>query len=157
MKLKKVELSDASEICNCVQQTINSIYPQYYSREIVEFFCNLHCIDNIKADIENNNTYKVEANGKIIATGCMNENHITRVYVLPENQNMGIGRMIMQALEKDIFARFDYAVLDTSLSAKHFYASLGYKVLAVENVLLNDNLTFEYEVMKKSNAKAEVR
>lgn len=151
MKLKKAVLSDASEVCSCVQQTIKSIYPQYYSNQIVEFFCNLHCLDSIKSDIEKSNTYIVESKGKTIATGCMSKNHITRVYVLPENQKMGIGRMIMQTLENEIFARFDYAVLDTSLPAKHFYAGLGYKVVALENVLLNDNLIFEYEVMKKSN------
>lgn len=152
MELTKAELSDANGICDCVQKTIQSFYPKYYSNEIVDFFYNLHCIENIKADIQKGNVYKIEINGKIVATGCMDENHITRVYVIPEKQHMGIGRFIMKELETKIFEHFDMAILDTSLAAKNFYLMLGYRATSVEKARINDDLIFEYEVMKKSNA-----
>lgn len=72
--------------------------------------------------------------------------------MLPEKQHMGIGRFIMKELETKIFEHFDMAILDTSLAAKNFYRLLGYRATSVEKVRINDDLNFEYEVMKKSNA-----
>ena len=41
------------QIVMLVQDTIRTIYPKYYPKEVVDFFCELHCKENIPKDIKN--------------------------------------------------------------------------------------------------------
>ena len=40
-------------IFDIVQETVRTIYPKYYPKEVVVFFCRLHSVENIRRDIEN--------------------------------------------------------------------------------------------------------
>ena len=84
MEYKKATEKDTEQIVMLVQDTIRTIYPKYYPNEIVNFFCQLHCKENIFKDIENGLVGILQNNNTIIGTGCYENNHITRVYVKPE-------------------------------------------------------------------------
>ena len=43
--------------------------------------------DAIEKDIKNGYVSVLKIDGTIVATGCFVDDHITRVYVLPEHQN----------------------------------------------------------------------
>lgn len=45
MKYIKATEEDLEHIVMLVQETIKTIYPKYYPKEIVDFFCRLHCGD----------------------------------------------------------------------------------------------------------------
>ncbi len=49
------------------------------------------------------------------------DNHITRVYVLPEYQRKGYGTLIVKNIEAQISEKFDKAYLDASLPAAALY------------------------------------
>ena len=68
--------------------------------------------------------YALENDGEIIGTGSHTDNHITRVYVLPEYQGHGFGSLIMDELEKEIFSCYDNCELDASLPACSFNTGL---------------------------------
>lgn len=88
-ELAKIE--DLQAVYDVVQCTIKTIYPKYYPLEVVDFFCEHHSKDAIAKDIENGYVGILKIDGKIVATGCFVQNHITRVYVLPEYQKKGYG------------------------------------------------------------------
>ena len=77
---------DLQSVYDVVQHTIKTIYPKYYPTEVVDFFCEHHSKDAIAKDIENGYVSVLKIDGNIVATGCFVDNHITRVYVLPEYQ-----------------------------------------------------------------------
>ena len=52
MEYIKATETDLEYIVMLVQETIKTIYPKYYPKEVVEFFCELHCQENIVKDIE---------------------------------------------------------------------------------------------------------
>lgn len=83
-ELAKIE--DLETVYDVVQQTIKTIYPKYYPAEVVIFFCGYHSKSAIAKDIENGYVSVLKIDGKIVATGCFVNNHITRVYVLPKYQ-----------------------------------------------------------------------
>ena len=56
------------------------------------------------------------------------DNHITRVYVLPEHQKKGYGTFIMKNIEEQIGEKFDKAYLDASLPAAALYEKLGFEI-----------------------------
>ena len=53
MEYIKANEKDAGWIFTIVQDTIRTIYPQYYPGEVVDFFCELHCKEHISEDIRN--------------------------------------------------------------------------------------------------------
>lgn len=70
--------------------------------EVVDFFCEHHSEDAIEKDIKNGYVSVLKIDGTIVATGCFVDNHITRVYVLPEHQKKGYGTFIMKNIEEQI-------------------------------------------------------
>ena len=91
--------------------------------------------------------------GEIIGTGSRTDNHITRVYVLPEYQGLGFGSMIMDELEKEIFRDCDYCELDASLPACIFYENRGYKTVKHIKYDIGGGKSMIYEIMRKNNDK----
>lgn len=143
-------LSNLCEIYNLVEITIKTIYPMYYNKKIVEFFLKLHNKENILIDINNNRTYILVDNNKLIGTGSFLENHISRVFILPEYQNQGYGSKIMDFLENKIKLNYDYSVLESSIPSKEFYKNRNYEKLDKKSMLINNGLGFSFDVLKKN-------
>ena len=52
MEYKKATLQESESIYKLVQDTIKIVYPKYYPKEVVDFFCEHHSLENILRDIE---------------------------------------------------------------------------------------------------------
>lgn len=146
------DIEDAEHICSLVQNTIKKVYPRYYAKEAVDFFCKLHSVEAIIKDIEQGSVKILLKGDKIVATGSRTGNHITRVFVVPEEQGRGFGTLIMNKLESEIAEEgFHIAHLETSLPAKDFYERAGYIVVQREEIELDcKNNVLKYEVMEKT-------
>lgn len=103
IEYRKATLDEAEKVCYIVQHAKAEIYPDYYTKAVVDFFGRLHSIDNIVKDIEAGRISVLINDGEIIGTGSHTDNHITRVYVVPDFQGQGYGSRIMDKLEKEIF------------------------------------------------------
>ena len=69
IEYRKATLDEAERICYIVQHTKAEIYPDYYTKSVVDFFGKLHSIDNIKKDIEQGRNGVLIFDGEIIGTG----------------------------------------------------------------------------------------
>ncbi len=149
IEYRKATLDDAERVYCIVQHTIAEIYPDYYTQAVVDFFSRLHSIDNIIKDIEQSRISVLVKNGEIIGTGSHTDNHITRVYVLPEFQGQGFGSYIMNELEKEIFSEYDYCELDASLPACIFYENRGFRTVRHVKYDIGNGTFMIYEIMRK--------
>ena len=149
MEYLKAKKEDLGQIYQLVQDTIQTVYPQYYPHEIVAFFSSLHSKEKIAADIESGCVRALFLDNCLIGTGTFSENHITRLFVLPGFQKKGYGSYIMQCLEKEISLNSTIIYLDASLAAACFYEHRGYKTLKHEELFINGNARLAYEVMEK--------
>lgn len=149
MEYRLAKPKDTKEIYGIVQDTIKRIYPKYYLPEIVDMFCELHDKKNIGEDIENGNVYILLENNKIVGTGTIKENHITRVYVSPDFQGKGFGTFIMDQLETEIGKQYDKAEIDASLPACKLYYHRGYKTIDHGIWECADGVLQVYEIMEK--------
>ena len=125
------------------------IYPDYYTKAVVDYVDRYYTFEIIKSDIEQGRTRVLVKDGEIITTGSRVDNHIMRVYVLPEYQGQGFGSKIMDELEKEIFAGFDDCVLEASLPACIFYENRGYKTVKHVKEDISDGKCMVYELMRK--------
>lgn len=156
MELMLAKNHDAQQVYALVQETIKAVYPKYYLKEIVDMFCEFHSLNNILRDIEAGNTYILRENEEIIGTGTKNENHITRVYVLPGYQKKGYGTFIMKQLEEIIREKYDCVDIDASLPACRLYSNLGYQTVDHGIWECKNGVIQVYEIMKKQLTKKPV-
>lgn len=138
------------DIFNLVQNTIISVYPKYYPKEVVDFFCRYHNKENILKDIKTGCVGILIDNGNLLGTGSYNGNHITRVYISPKYQRKGYGSYIIQKIEDEIAKNYSTVYLDASLPASHLYESKGYKTIEHKKLNVENSAVLVYEVMKKS-------
>ena len=132
-------------------ETINTIYPNYYPKGVVNFFLNHHCIENILQDIEKNNVYLLSENGYYFGTGSIDENYMGRVFILKEYQRKGYGSHLMDFLEEQIFSKYDSILLNSSLPAFNFYLKRGYMPFTYnEEMVENDCVLCYHTMIKKS-------
>lgn len=145
----KAGKTSAREISELVQKTVRTVYPKYYPQAVADFFAMFHSKDRISQDILEGKVWVLRLDGRIIGTGSLEEEHITRVYVLPEFQGKGYGAWIMGELEKEIRKHHDRAVLDASLPACCFYEKLGYRTVSHQSMSVFDGAVLVYEIMEK--------
>lgn len=149
MNYELAATEDLQTVYDVVQHTIKTIYPKYYPAEVVDFFCKIHNREAIAKDIENGYVGVLKIDGTIVATGSFAENHITRVYVLPEYQKKGYGTFIMKTIETQIGEKYDKAYLDASLPAAALYEKLGFCTKKHEHYPVANGVILVYEVMEK--------
>ena len=145
----KATEQDVEQITALVQETIKTIYPKYYPKEVVDFFSELHSFENIRKDVEDGRVGIVKADNEIVGTGCFEENHITRVYVKPSAQRKGYGSYIMECLEKEISLQHDTVNLDASLPACCLYEKRGYQTIKHKRWNVENGVVLVYEIMGK--------
>lgn len=150
MEYRKALEKHIDNVFNIVQNTVTTVYPKYYPKEVVDFFCQLHSRENITKDIKNGNVGVLVVDNRIVGTGSREDNHITRVYVLPEFQGKGYGSFIMQCLENTISEQYNTVMLDASLPASHLYEQRGYRTIKHEKWNVEHGVVLVYEVMEKT-------
>lgn len=149
MKYITATFDMADAIYNILQTTIQTIYPKYYPKEVVDFFCRHHSKEHVLEGIRSGNVGVLTDGSVIVGTGCYHGNHITGVYVLPAYQRQGFGSQIMNYLEMQIAKNYDVAVLDASLSAVCVYEQRGYKTVAHGVCDVENDVKLVYEIMEK--------
>ncbi len=149
IRYAKAEIKDAETVFKMVQDTIISVYPKYYPKEIVDFFCDLHSGERIMNDIIDGNVRLLMIGDTLIGTGSYKEDHITRLYVSPDYQGKGYGTFIMDKLEDEIAQKYDTVSLDASLPASIIYEHRGYKTVKHERWECENGVMLVYEIMEK--------
>lgn len=142
-------LDMADAIRNVLHTTIQSIYPKYYPKEVVNFFCQHHSTEHILDGILSGNMGVITDGNTIAGTGCYERNHITGVYVLPHYQKQGYGSQIMNHLEAEIIKNYDTVSLDASLPGVLIYEHRGYKTVKHGIYELKNDVKLVYEIMEK--------
>ena len=150
LQYRKATLDDAHRVFHIVRHTKNVIYHDYYTQEVVEYVDRYYTFEIIKSDIEQGRTCVLVKDGKIIGTGSRVDNHIMRVYVLPEFQGQGLGSAIMDELEEEIFESYNECVLEASLPACIFYENRDYKTVKHVKENIGDGKCMVYEIMRKT-------
>ena len=145
----RASLEDMEAVRNITHTTIRAVYPKYYPQGAVDFFSAHHSDDKIASDISAGYVYILKTEGSYAGTVTISENHINRLFVLPEYQGKGFGRALMDLSEDTIFRSYDRVELDASLPAKRIYIKRGYKETEYNIIDTPDGDHLCYDVMAK--------
>ncbi len=121
--------ADIEPVWELVQRTIAVSYRPDYSPEVIRFFQNYHPREKILDDAANGRIVVAERDGGIIGTGTIREAHIRRVFIDPACQGCGLGKSIVEHLERNARDRNVPAIdLSGALGSKTFWEARGYAV-----------------------------
>ena len=127
IRLRQMKTTDLKPIFELVQNTIAVSYADVYPPEAIEFFKNHHSQENIMKDIERGYIVVAESGGLLLGTGTIIETSIRRVFINPEYQHQGIGKIIANKLERKAkssgLAKLD---LSASLKSRQFWEAMGF-------------------------------
>jgi GNAT superfamily N-acetyltransferase len=141
---------DIDELYNFIVDTIKISYFGYYPEESINHFIDYSNKPDILDDSKNNYVIVIKNANKIIATGTLRYTHIKRVFVNPDYQGKGLGKLIMQDLEEKAKANnLKLVELHSSLFAKTFYDRLNYKMFKIGNVKVDNGELLYYQRMAK--------
>ena len=137
MEIERATVLDAEEILSLQKLAYRSEAEIYNDFNIPPL---LQTLESIEKDFENQFFLKARADGKIIgsvrAYAKEGTCYIGRLIVHPDFQNQGIGRTLMNEIEK-IFnhcERFELFTGDRSERNLYFYQKLGYRIYKKENI-----------------------
>jgi len=125
--IREYNNDDFEEVYETVHNTIDRVYPEYYPRDIVTFFHNFHSRKKMLDSLHHEKTLIIEKNKRIISTGSFTENEIRRMFIRPEEQSKGYGRILLKNLEKIALDEGCKELeLSSTLGAYRFYQKCGY-------------------------------
>ena len=132
--IRRFQNTDAAETAGIIEKNLLiSNRPDYSDADIQEMIT-LYSRDGVLERAETSHFYVICDREAIIGCGGIaeymgnpTESILVTVFLLPEYQGKGVGRLIMETLEQDeYFLRASRIVIHSSITAHMFYKKLGY-------------------------------
>lgn len=133
-EVRSFRAGDAEEVSALIAGTLRTVNIKDYSEEYIEANVLSHSPEVLIKRAEHGHMYVVCDNSRIVGCGAIagywgstDESILLTVFVLPEYQGRGIGRLIIQILEQDeFFLRAKRIEIPASITAVGFYRKMGY-------------------------------
>ncbi len=134
-KVRRFQTVDAQEVSALIAKTLRTVNIKDYSKEYIEATILSLSAEELIKRAEQEHMYVVCDNSRIVGCGAVAgywgsliESILLTVFVLPEYQGNGIGRLIIQTLEQDeYFLRARRIEIPASITAVNFYKKMGYE------------------------------
>jgi ribosomal protein S18 acetylase RimI-like enzyme len=132
--IRRFEKSDAKEVSDLIARTLREVNIRDYSKEYIENDIKILTPEYLIERSKWTHCYVVCKDDKLIGCGAIGpywgseeESSLFTIFVLPEYQGRGVGRKIIETLEKDeYFLRAKRIEIPASITACEFYRKLGY-------------------------------
>ncbi len=124
-KASKEDLVNCSEL---IQTVIGQVNAKHYSPEIIRAWQEYNTLPNLEEEIKRTDFIVYEEKGAIVGVGAIEGAHIKKVYVSPNYQGRGLGKVLLESLEQ--MARengFVECELNSTINALNFYKRFGYE------------------------------
>jgi GNAT superfamily N-acetyltransferase len=150
IRLRKMKDTDLQSVYELVQNTIQISYADVYPPEAIEFFKNYHNAENILKDLNQGYIVVIESGGQILGTGTLLGTNIRRVFIDPQHQRQGIGKIIANKLERKARSEgLEKLDLSASLKSLRFWEVMGFISTGVFALpVANDKKLVYYEMVK---------
>ena len=134
MNIRQFEHSDALAVSELIRNTIKISNTKDYPKELMDALINVETPEHVLERASWTHFYVVEDQEKIIGCGAIgpywgkeDESSLFTIFVSPEYQGKGVGREIIDTLEKDeYFLRAKRIEIPASITGVPFYLKMGY-------------------------------
>lgn len=134
LKIRRFESKDGSEVSKLIERNFLEVNIKDYSEENMKKLASHYNENKILHIAKNSHMYVAVLKNKIVGCGAISsffgkddESILLTIFVLPELQGKGIGKKIIETLEKDeYFLRARRIEVPSSITACDFYKKMGY-------------------------------
>lgn len=128
MKLRKFKKEDTKKVCYLIRRNMKEILPNFYPKDVVDFLYN-HETPKKFLKRGKNRIYIVAVKGKrIIGIAGLEENDVKSFFVNPSFHKKGIGKLLINEIEKIAKSRnLKKLIVNSSFNAQGFYEKCGFK------------------------------
>lgn len=134
MEIRLFKQEDAIETAQVVAETLRKSNSKDYSSEYINDNISSHSPDVLIERAKQSHMYVVCDKERIVGCGAIagywgsiTESILLTIFVLPEYQGKGIGKLIINTLEQDeFFLRAKRIEIPASITAIDFYRKMGY-------------------------------
>ena len=128
IQIRKLKTEDTQALSEMITVTLRTTNAKDYSESYLENIILRMQPDNLLTSAAGRHFYVAKENGRIVGTGAIgpycgktDESCLYTVFVHPDFQGNGVGRLIMEALERDeCFLRANRVEVPASLTAVRF-------------------------------------
>ena len=132
--VRRFQTSDADEVSALIIKTLRTINIKDYSAEYIENDVKMFTPSGVIERAGWTHFYVINDNDIIVGCGAIgpywgkeDESSLFNIFVLPKYQGKGVGRKIIETLEKDeYFLRAKRVEIPASITACEFYKKMGY-------------------------------
>lgn len=133
MEIELIKDGEIAETCDMISHACkHSLFAEFYPPRPQYFSATF---EELKEKAENGHLYVVKDGGKIIGCGGIGayrgsktESLLGTIFVAPDRQGEGVGRTIVEFLERDEYATWATRLeIHAAISAIPFYRKLGYE------------------------------
>ncbi len=146
--------ADVAAVLSITRDTVSKVYPKYYPAGVVAYFLQHHNAASVREDIAGGRVWLLDVGGQPVGTVTIQDNAVTRLFVLPAFQSRGFGSRLMDFAETNVAARHDRIHVDASLAAKELYVKRGYREVRTCRIEADNGDILVYDEMEKPAAVA---
>ena len=134
MEIRRFQQEDANEVSDLIRKTIRISNTKDYPADLMEQLIGIETTEHVLQRASWTHFYVAVDNGQIIGCGAIgpywgkeDESSLFTIFVLPEYQGKGVGRAVVETLEKDeYFLRAKRIEIPASITGVPFYLKMGY-------------------------------
>ncbi len=134
MNIRRFKEEEAKEISDLIRNTIRISNTKDYPLELMELLIETETPEHVLERASWTHFYVAEDAGRIVGCGAIgpfwgkeDESGLFTIFVHPEYQGKGVGRAIIETLEKDeYFLRAKRIEIPASITGVPFYLKMGY-------------------------------
>ena len=134
MIIRRLKNSDAEAVSQLIRTTIRISNAKDYPAELIDALIEAETPEHVLERASWTHFYVVQDGERIIGCGAIgpywgkeDESSLFTIFVLPEYQGKGVGRLIVETLEQDeFFLRARRVEIPASVTGVPFYLRMGY-------------------------------
>jgi N-acetylglutamate synthase-like GNAT family acetyltransferase len=129
-RVRSAREEDANEISAVILRTLREVNAKDYPREIIERIESSFSPSAVLQLIGKRTVFVAVIGDRVMGTASLDENVVRTVFVSPDVQARGIGKLLMAEIERTARERnIPGLIVPSSISAETFYARLGFKAV----------------------------
>lgn len=128
--IRPARAEDADEISAVILRALRETNAQDYASEIIARVEQSFSPDAVLQLIGKRTVFIATIDGRVVGTASLDGPVVRTVFVSPDVQGQGIGKLLMEAVERTARERnIPTLAVPSSISAETFYAQLGFKAV----------------------------
>jgi len=143
IEIRTFEASDSVQASWVITRCLREVNSHNYTEEQIQRLCDAFTPNQVLKRFSTRKSFVAVQHGKVIGTATLKEQEIGSLFVNPNLQGQGIGKLLLNHIEEVAkTANVTYLKAYSTLTAIEFYKHLGYQVIK-EKVEKDGEVTIE--------------